>query len=148
MTRIRRVLLATDFSKTSRAAFATAVTIARSNRATLTILYVVVPIVPLLSQRFIESATWDRIDTHARRRGQQQLSKVAEKATKSGIRVATLLLQGDPARQIVRTARSKRVDLVVVGTHGRRAFSRFLLGSVAQRVVMSAPCPVVTVRGK
>jgi len=55
---------------------------------------------------------------------------------------------GDPSAQIVRTARSTRADLIVIGTHGRRGVSKFLLGSVAERVIATAPCPVLTVRTK
>jgi nucleotide-binding universal stress UspA family protein len=55
---------------------------------------------------------------------------------------------GVPADVIVRTARTRRAALIVMGTHGRSGFSRFLLGSVASRVVATSPCPVLTVRGK
>jgi hypothetical protein len=51
-------------------------------------------------------------------------------------------------QQIVRMARSKRADLIVVGTHGRRGFSKFFLGSVSERVIATASCPFMTVRGK
>jgi universal stress protein A len=53
-----------------------------------------------------------------------------------------------PHKEIVRLARSKRVDLIVIGTHGRTGLARFFLDSVAARVVSTAPCPVLTVRGK
>jgi nucleotide-binding universal stress UspA family protein len=56
------------------------------------------------------------------------------------------MVTGDPSSQIVRTARSLRADMIVLGTHGRRGVSRFLLGSVAERVIATAPCPVLTVR--
>ena len=46
------------------------------------------------------------------------------------------------------SARATRADLIVLGTHGRRGISKFLLGSVAERVIATAPCPVVAVRGK
>jgi universal stress protein A len=59
-----------------------------------------------------------------------------------------MLLQGLPHEQIVRAARAQRARLLVVGTHGRSGVARFFVGSVAGRVVASAPCPVVTVRGR
>jgi nucleotide-binding universal stress UspA family protein len=62
--------------------------------------------------------------------------------------VSVLLRAGDAADQIVRTCRSTKSDLIVMGTHGRRGLQKFLLGSVAGRVIAAAPCPVVTVRGK
>ncbi|MBI4266608.1 MAG: universal stress protein [Acidobacteria bacterium] len=74
------------------------------------------------------------------------MAKLTEKAKAAGVRAADRMIEGDPARQIVRTARATRADLIVVGTHGRRGLDRFFVGSVAQRVVVTAPCPVVTVR--
>jgi len=50
--------------------------------------------------------------------------------------------------QIVRAARSKKADVIVLGTHGRTGLARLFLGSVASRVVTAAPCPVLTVRGR
>ena len=68
-------------------------------------------------------------------------------ATKGGVKVVGLAVDGSPAQQIVRVARSKRCDLVVIGTHGRTGLAKFFLGSVAGRVVSTAHCPVLTVRG-
>jgi nucleotide-binding universal stress UspA family protein len=69
------------------------------------------------------------------------------RARTDGVRAESLLLQGLPAEQIVRAARSKRADLVVLGTHGRSGLPRLVLGSVAERVIGLARCPVLTVRG-
>lgn len=59
-----------------------------------------------------------------------------------------LLLEGGAADAVVRVARSRRADTIVMGTHGRSGPAPLLMGSVAQRVVRTAPCPVLTVRGK
>jgi nucleotide-binding universal stress UspA family protein len=56
------------------------------------------------------------------------------------------LEEGDPATEILRTARDCGCDLIVMGTHGRRGLSRLLTGSVAEQVMRKAPCPVVTVK--
>ncbi len=71
-----------------------------------------------------------------------------KKAKQAGVRVRSLLLEGLPHERIAQAARSKKADVVVVGTHGRTGFSRFFLGSVASRVLAVSPCPVLTVRGK
>ena len=146
MKRIRQIVFASDFSRASRRAFATAVAMATSNHASLTILHVHVPIVPFVPEQYIEPTMWEQVDTQARRSGQQQLGALTRRATRLGARATALLLIGDPAQQVVRAARSTRADLVVVGTHGRRGLSKLLLGSVAERVIATAPCPVVTVR--
>ena len=108
MAHIRRILCASDFSKASGPAFATAVTMAKSNRATLTILHVFVPAAPLFPDAFVASATWEELDAQVRRWDQQQLATLMKEAKKSGVRATTLLMEGDSARQIVRAARSKR----------------------------------------
>lgn len=148
MTRIRRILFASDFSKASGKAFATAVALAKPNRGALTILHVVAPFTPIMPEQYIGTQTWEQIDLQGRQSAKRELAKLAETAKKSGVRATELLVDGDPARQIVRTARSKKADLVVVGTHGRTGLTKFFLGSVAARVVATALCPVVTVRGK
>jgi nucleotide-binding universal stress UspA family protein len=148
MIRIRRILCASDFSKTSGKALTSAIGLAKTNRASLTILHAYVPLVPLVPEQYIDSNTWDRVDTETRRWVERQVAKLADKARKSGVRASATMVIGDPAQQIVRTARSKHADLIVVGTHGRRGFSKFFLGSVAERVIATAPCPVMTVRGK
>ena len=148
MTRIRRILCALDFSKTSGKAMISAIDLAKANRARLTIVHAHVPIVPLVPEQYLEASTWDRVDTETRRWAERQVEKLVEKARKRGVRASAMMVTGDPAQQIVRMARSKRADLIVVGTHGRRGFSKFFLGSVAERVIATAPCPVMTVRGK
>lgn len=148
MTPMRRILFASDFSKASAKAFATAVTLAKANRATVTILHVIVPFVPFTSEDVIRGDTLEQISIETRRWSQRQLAKLTAKAKKAGIRAVGLIVEGDPAGQIVRAARSTRADLVVVGTHGRTGLTKFFVGSVAQRVVATAPCPVVVVRGR
>jgi universal stress protein A len=145
---MRRILFASDFSKASGKAFTTAMTMAKANQATLTILHVIVPFVPIVPEQYINTVTWEQIDRQARRWSQRQLVKLVDRAKKAGIRAVGLLLEGDPAQQIVRAARSKRADLLVVGTHGRTGLSKLFVGSVAARVVATASCPVATVRGK
>jgi nucleotide-binding universal stress UspA family protein len=61
---------------------------------------------------------------------------------------STIVESGAVADRIVRAARARRADLIVMGTHGRTGVSRLLLGSVASRVIATSPCPVLTVRGK
>lgn len=64
------------------------------------------------------------------------------------MRVTTRVLEGSAPEQIRRAVRSKHARLVIMGTHGRSALGQLLLGSVAARVIDTAPCPVLTVRGR
>lgn len=102
----------------------------------------------MVPDRYIDAVTLDQLDKQARQWSARQLNRLANDAKKAGVRATTLLRDGDPVDQIVRAARSTRADLIVVGTHGRRGLPKFFLGSVAERVVATAPCPVLTVRGK
>jgi len=148
MSRIRRVLFASDFSPASRRAFATAMTLTRSAGAKLIVLHVIEPVVPMApDQYYLASAAWDEIDRNTRTWAGQQLAGVVRTAKKHGVTATTRIVDGVAATEIVRAARSLKADLIVLGTHGRTGLSRLLLGSVATRVVATATCPVVTVRG-
>jgi nucleotide-binding universal stress UspA family protein len=148
MKRIRSIVHASDFSVASRRASSTAMTLAATLGARLTIVHVAVPLIPLASDEFIRPDTIADIEAQAKRWGQQQLKKLSAKATAGGVRVKTQLRVGDPVDQIVRAVRAERADMLVVGTHGRRGVSKFFLGSVAERLVQTAPCAVVTLRGQ
>jgi nucleotide-binding universal stress UspA family protein len=146
MAAVRRILFASDFSKASRKAFTTAVAMAKANRASLTIVHVIVPFAPIVPEQYVDGQTWELIDREARRWSQQRLRALINRAKMAGVRASGLILEGDPAAQTVRAVRSTRADLLVVGTHGRTGLTRFFVGSVASRLVATASCPVVTVR--
>jgi nucleotide-binding universal stress UspA family protein len=84
MTRIRHILCASDFSKTSDKALTSAISLAKINRARLTVLHAYVPIVPLVPEQYIDASTRDRVDTEARRWAERQVAKLADKAKKGG----------------------------------------------------------------
>lgn len=142
----RPIMHATDFSPASRAAFAKAVELAKRDRAPLTITHVMLPPVMMVGDGYIAPTTWDDISRAHRKMSQKKLDALVARAKSAGVRARGLLLEGQPSDQILRAA--KRAGLLVMGTHGRTGFARFILGSVASRVVAGARCPVVTVRGK
>lgn len=147
MKRIRRILYASDFSSASRRAFDAALGMAKALDARLTIVYVLAPVVTVPEQ-YIDAATLDRLDKQARQWSTQHLDRLAARAKNAGVKASIMLRGGDPADQIIRACRSSNSDLIVVGTHGRRGLPKFFLGSVAERVISAASCPVVTVKGK
>jgi nucleotide-binding universal stress UspA family protein len=144
----RHILHPTDFSRASAKAFATALDLARANDAALTIVHVLTPIVPVAGEAYVLPETYERIESAARAAAQKQLDRLGRSAQSAGVRAAGALLTGAPHDQIVRAARSRRADVVVLGTHGRTGLARLFLGSVAARVAALAPCPVLTVRGR
>lgn len=148
MAKIRTVMMASDFSSVSAAAFARAVELAKINRAKLLVMHAVMLSTPLLGSQYIPPPTWDRIEAARRAAARKQVGTLVAKARRAGVRAAGLVVAGSPYEVIVRAARSKRADVLVLGTRGRTGLPRFFLGSVAARAVATAPCPVLTVRGR
>jgi len=148
MGRIRRVLHPTDFSRASGAAFARALETAKANRAELIILNVILPTIVPIGDGYVSPKVYAEMEASARAYAQRELAALVARAKKAGARVSALLMEGSPHERIAQAARRKRVDLLVIGTHGRTGVARFFLGSVASRVLAIAPCPVLTVRGK
>ena len=148
MSRVRRILHPTDFSRASGAAFARAVRMARTDRAQLLLLHVLASSAPIAGEGYISPAVYDDLEASSRRYGQKRLTALQSKARKAGARTASLLIEGVAHEQILRAAKSKKVDLIVIGTHGRTGLVKFFLGSIASRVVAGASCPVLTVRGR
>ena len=146
MRRLRRILHATDFSRASGPAFAAALGMAKQDRARLYLLHVLIPPSPVLGDE--RPSSYVELEARARRDAEGRLAAAAAKAKKAGIRVQTKLIEGAPSEEILRAGRRQRPDLIVIGTHGRTGLGRAFMGSVAERVLQRASCPVLTVRGR
>jgi universal stress protein A len=144
----RRILHPSDFTSFSRAALRKAIEMARANRAELLLAHVVSPVVPIPGDGYISPKLYDDLAGSARAFAQKQLDKLLAQVKKARVKSRGFVLEGPPAEEIVRFARARRVDLIVMGTHGRAGLAKLFVGSVADRVVAAAPCPVLTVRGK
>ena len=144
----RRILHPSDFTSFSRAALRKAIEMAKSNRAELLLVHVVSPIVPIPGDAYISPRMYDELAGSARAAAQKQLDKLAAQVKKARVKSRSFVLEGAPAEEIVRFVKGRRVDLIVMGTHGRAGLAKLFVGSVADRVVAAASCPVLTVRGK
>jgi nucleotide-binding universal stress UspA family protein len=144
----RRLLHPTDFSKASSAAFARAVAEAKQRRSELVLVHVLAPVIPVAGEGYVSPSIYEQMSASARAWAQKQMDRLVAKAKTARVRVRGLLLDGVAHEQIVRGAKRYRADLIVIGTHGRTGMARFFLGSVAARVAATAPCPVLTVRGR
>jgi nucleotide-binding universal stress UspA family protein len=141
MLNIRTILHPTDFSAHSAHAFRMACALARDYHARLIVLHVWQPSVVIPQ----EPITPVLVDEEAEKRElEEQLRKI--EPPDPGVSVQHRLVKGDPADEILRTAAVEPCDLIVMGTHGRRALRRLLMGSVAEQVVRKAPCLVLTVK--
>jgi nucleotide-binding universal stress UspA family protein len=144
----RRIVHPSDFSSASGAAFKKAIDMAKADRAELMIVNVIAPIVPIAGDGYMAPKMYEDLRASAIGWSRKQLHKLVAKAEQARVRAKAFILEGPAPDQIVRFAKSKRADMVVMGTHGRSGFKKLLLGSVAERVVAGARCPVMTVHGR
>jgi nucleotide-binding universal stress UspA family protein len=148
MTAIKSVVFATDLSKASSRAFDAAIQMARVNNARLTIVHVLVPIVPFAPEQSFALSAWRDIEAQTRSWAESQLDRLAARARKLGVSPTTRVLEGEAVDAIRRAIRTSHANLLVIGTRGRRGVARLILGSVAQQLIATAPCPVLTVRSR
>jgi nucleotide-binding universal stress UspA family protein len=142
---LRRILHPTDFSPASRPAFRRAVELAKLLHGRLLVVHVTPP-PPLVGEGYMTAGTIEAILRGQRDAAQRQLRALVRRGRAAGVRAAGLLIEtGLTHEQIVRAARRQRADVIVMGTHGRTGLTRLMLGSVAARVIATAPCPVLTV---
>ena len=147
MKLFNRILAATDFSPASAPAVAEAMRIARATGAELLLVNAYESPGTTAFGPYVASATlYDEIEAALRGGAEKGLRPLAEKARKAGVKASSEVLRGVPSTAITEAAAARHADLIVIGTHGRSGISRFLLGSVAQRVIAAASCPVMTVR--
>lgn len=147
MTHPTRILWPTDFGDSSREAAKYAFSFADRFGAELHALHVVEEIAPTLPEAIRHVATLpDDVLAKARALAEKELSASLPSDVAGARRVIRAVRGGSPLVEILAYAEQNGIDLIVMGTHGRGGFSRLLIGSVAERVVRHALCPVLTVR--
>lgn len=140
-----RIIVPTDFSACAEEAWGLAQRLAAASGAEIVLTHVLVE-TPLYSEGPFTMARARQVYEAARQWAAETLEQWAAKARGTGLTVRIALRTGVPYQEIVELATNERADLIVLGTHGRGGINRALLGSVADRVVRLAPCPVLTVR--
>jgi nucleotide-binding universal stress UspA family protein len=144
---IHCILVSFDFSKYSEKAFAWALAMAEQWGARLRLLHVVLlPTYPpnLLGVHFNVADVEASLQPDAEARIQEVVSRAGQPA----VPIDTQVIRGEPFTDICRVAEQEKIDLIIMGSQGRTGLSHVLLGSVAERVVRYAPCPVLVVGRK
>lgn len=146
----KHILVAVDDSQTSKKALHEAIKLAKEQRAKLRFVYVVDEQFADYSVAGIDYAA---LESSAREDGKKVLDGIMKIANKSTLECDTQLIElkafeGRIEEKIVDAAKKWPADLLVIGTHGRRGFNHFLLGSVAEGVARIAPIPVLLIRGE
>ncbi|MFQ5731537.1 MAG: universal stress protein [Planctomycetaceae bacterium] len=144
MIPIRRILVPTDFSKFSESALRYGCEFADRFDAELHVLHVVWNPLPPGPENW--GRTLHEYDDDIREAAGRDLQKLDVAPLSDRDRVLSSVRVGVPMPEIILYARAKDVDLIVIGTHGRTGLPHVLMGSVAEKVVRKAPCPVLTVR--
>lgn len=139
MLPLRTILVPTDFSEHSDLAYRFACMLARDTGAHIIALHVVVPPMIVYGEGVVPPVPADYP-----RELEEKLA--ALESPTPNVTTEHLLIEGNAADTILRTARDHHCDLIVIGTHGRTGLSRVLIGSVAEQVIRKAPCPVLTVK--
>ena len=140
-----KILHPTDFSECADRAQQQAIRLAHAMGGEIVLLHVTVQ-APLYGEGLMSSKEVRGVYAAAREWATKTLEERAAMIREHGLATRTLMRTGTPHEEIVQAAAAERADLIVLGTHGRGGVERFFIGSVADRVIRSAPCPVVTVR--
>ncbi len=143
---MRRILVPIDFSPPALRALAYAIALAKPLRAEVTACFVVEPIYYAVPDMAGEGVALQALMADQRRHALAQMTRLEQRYARKGVRLATVVVTGLAAEAIAAMAKRLRAEFIVIATHGRTGVSRFLMGSVAERVVRMAPCPVLTVR--
>ena len=146
MLTLKRILLPTDFSDCSAQASAYACSLAEKFGAELHVIHVLQDMVAMLPEPGLAFPPPGDYLQELEASSTQALAKLPDPATGTPASVVRATLQGPPFLEIIRYAKDQDIDLIVIGTHGRTGLAHVLLGSVAERIVRKAPCPVLTVR--
>ena len=134
---LKHLLVPTDFSEGADRAIDYAVGLAQELKASLTLMTATyIGDTPEVSQSYIEKI---------RAEAQQRIEVVRQRVEDAGVAVKVVMVTGPPTQRITETAQKEAVDLIVMGTHGHTGLRHMLIGSVAERVVRHATCPVLVV---
>lgn len=139
MLPVATILHPTDFSDHSDFAFRLACALARDYKARLILLHVVPPPMVIYAGGPVPAETWPSVEEV-----KEKLRQLEGHA--HHVRVESQVMEGDPVDMILRAAKESNSDVIVMGTHGRTALARLLMGSVAELVLRKAPCPVLTAK--
>jgi universal stress protein A len=145
MKRFEKILLAIDFSDYSEVACEYALTLARSFNSSLLVLHVINEPVDLRGF-YVPHISFEQLEQEIEVGAVKMLETFCNENIKEFSEFETSVVTGVPYEEIIRVATEQKISLIVIGTHGRTGLDHLIFGSTAERVVRSAPCPVLTIR--
>jgi nucleotide-binding universal stress UspA family protein len=146
MVKIERILFPTDFSSTAEHALQYALSLASLHKAKLYVMHVIVtPDSPVMfgeEGESISPPSSEKMEADAKKAAQQL---IPEQYTKE-LEIENIIVRGTPLKAILECAKSHNIELLIMASHGRKGISHMLMGSLAEKVVQMAPCPVLTIK--
>jgi len=142
----REILVATDFGEPSRAALTYARSMAQVFSARLHLVHVVDDLGSHPTPPAMPAVDLGRLQIELEQEARSQLEALVDDELRKGPIAVVALTSNRPAAALLAYARDRHIDLIVAGTHGRSGFADLFMGSVAQQIVRSAGCPVLTLR--
>ena len=143
---IQTILVPTDFSEYAEYAFTWALQMAAEWQAKVVLLHAAAPISLLVFPDSVYLPDLRRLEADILADAEKRLAECAAKKGDSAVIVETRVVIGEPVHEICQSAGREQADLIIMGSHGRTGLSHLLLGSVAERVIRHAPCPVLVAR--
>ncbi len=140
---VKKILIPTDGSDYSMRAAQYGISIAKLLGAEIIIIYVIDTVV---LDQISKITARENVEIELKQDGERYIKYIAGLAERSGVKASRLIVTGRPFEQIVHIAKSLGANLIVMGTYGRKGAERILIGSVAERVIEYASCPVLVVR--
>jgi universal stress protein A len=141
---VKKILCPTDFSEPSLEGVKAAAEFAAEYSAEVIVLHVIPP-AHTLTPPTIPSGKVLEYYEDLTRFAQKSLDELSDEKFSKDLSVSSRVVQGNPSDEIVHTALEEKVDLIVISTHGATGWRRFMFGSVAEKVVRMAGCPVLTI---
>jgi len=142
---IKKILFATDFSEGSSVALPYAVDMAKQYGAKLYLVHVIYDVTKTTGW-YVPHVPLEEIYKDMEKRAREEIERFSAEALGGYSSLEHVILKGVPYEEIVRFTGENGIDLIVLGTHGRKGIDRVLFGSTAEQIVRNAPCPVLTVR--
>lgn len=142
---LKKILVPIDFSDHSRKALQYAIPFAKQFNASIDLVYVVEPTIYPADFSFGQVG-FPNVEDELRKRGSEELESLMKHTIKGAVQARKAILSGKASYEINEYAKKKKMDLIIIATHGHSGFEHALFGSTAEKVVRKAPCPVLVVR--
>ncbi len=144
MKKVEKILFPIDFAEKFETLLPWVSSFVNTFDATLYVLFVAQDLGDF-SSFHVPHGNLQQFQEEALEAAKKKMSATAKEAFKAFKKVEARVIQGSPADKIVETAKKDGIDLIIMGTHGRKGLERAIFGSVCEKVVRTAPCPVVTI---